>query len=128
MDSAEPSVLVPAERPFDEQATTAHVVAENLPAVLVGDTAGTAWDDVVRRAAALDGNDWEGWCDGRAVDRFATIVEELLDTSVRRDEACRSPWSRWHGGGTRTWRSRNAACAWRCRTIGSWWRWTIPTW
>ncbi|MFC5009740.1 glycosyltransferase [Nocardioides plantarum] len=68
-----PAVVVPQARPHDEQATTGSVLREGgWPAVVLD-----AWptdDEALEKAAVLDGRDWAGWCDGRAVDRFAEVV------------------------------------------------------
>jgi hypothetical protein len=73
--SRRPAVVIPAARPHDEQVTTARVLAcEDVPAVVRGAFPERGWADLLDRAAALDGNRWHAWCDGRAAGRFAELV------------------------------------------------------
>lgn len=70
-----PAVVVPQDRPHDEQATTGRVLADEAwPAVVVDDPAGADWAGLVRRAARLDGGRWAGWVDGGAASRMADVV------------------------------------------------------
>lgn len=71
-----PAVVVPQERPHQEQRTTGTVLREGGWPVVVRDTwpRGAEWDDVADAAAGLDGASWDGWCDGGAADRFAEVV------------------------------------------------------
>lgn len=72
-----PAVVVAQDRPHDEQRTTAEVLREGpWPAVVLD-----AWPtdaEALDKAAVLDGRDWAGWCDGRAVERFAAVVDGVL--------------------------------------------------
>ncbi len=71
-----PVVVVPQQRPHDEQRTTARVLASGeWPAVVLDD-----WPDdegPLDAAAELDGEQWAAWCDGRAVERFADVVSAV---------------------------------------------------
>lgn len=70
-----PAVVVPQERPHDEQVTTAAVLRDGPWPVVVLDT----WpgdDEALEKAAILDGAAWAAWCDGHAVERFADVVRE----------------------------------------------------
>ena len=79
-----PAVVLPQERPFDEQRTTARVLGGGGWPVVVADGPPSAdasdarWADRVERAAGLDGADWAGWVDGGAAGRFADVVESVL--------------------------------------------------
>lgn len=74
-----PAVVVPAARPFDEQATTAAALATGWPAVVVDQVPTDGWDELLARAAALDGTGWQRWCDGRAPERVAALVRSVMD-------------------------------------------------
>lgn len=76
-----PAVVVPQERPFDEQlATGAALRSGAWPAVVASSTPGRegSWPEIVQRAALLDGSGWSTWVDGAAPDRFVAVVESLL--------------------------------------------------
>lgn len=74
-----PAVVVPAPRPFDEQATTAAVLdAGPWPAVALPALAHDDWPGLLRRTAALDGAAWADWCDGGAASRLAEVVAEVV--------------------------------------------------
>ncbi len=69
-------VVVPQVRPHEEQLTTGAVLArDEWPAVVLDD-----WpqdDGPLDVASALDGELWAGWCDGRAVERYADVVASV---------------------------------------------------
>ncbi len=70
-----PAVVVPQDRPHDEQRTTGRVLAGgDWPALVVDDPATADWAGLVRRAALLDGDRWSGWVDGGAAARMADVV------------------------------------------------------
>jgi len=71
-----PAVVIPAERPFDEQATTAAVLdRSDLPALVLPSFPTAGWPAILGRAAALDGTRWRHWYDGHAAERFAEVVD-----------------------------------------------------
>lgn len=73
-----PAVVVPQDRPHDEQRSTADVLARGgWPVVVREQWPDVAWGARLDRAAALDGELWESWCDGRAVHRFIEVVEAV---------------------------------------------------
>ena len=75
-----PAVIVAAERPHAEQATTARVLAASgLPAVVVDRLPHDDWSGLLEEARRLDGAGWSRWSDGRGAERFAAVVEETLD-------------------------------------------------
>ena len=65
---------MPADRPHDEQRTTAAVLAaSSWPAVVEPVFPATGWAERLEHAAALDGGAWAAWCDGRAAEHVAVI-------------------------------------------------------
>jgi hypothetical protein len=78
-----PVVVIPAERPYEEQRTTASVLAHgDWPAAVRSSWPRDGWKALLETTAALDGESWARWCDGLAPRRFATIVE---DVAARRE-------------------------------------------
>ena len=74
-----PAVVVAAERPHAEQATTARVLAASgLPAVVVDRLPHDDWGGLLEEARRLDGAGWSRWSDGRGAERFAAVVQETL--------------------------------------------------
>ncbi len=78
-----PAVVVPQQRPHEEQATTGAVLRDGgWPAVVRA-----TWPEdaaPLDRAATLDGAGWSGWCDGRAAARFAAVVGRVAGHAARR--------------------------------------------
>ncbi|SDS29129.1 UDP-N-acetylglucosamine:LPS N-acetylglucosamine transferase [Nocardioides scoriae] len=73
-----PAVLVASPRPFDEQLTTARVLAEGgWPVVVAGSGEEALGRDVLDRALALDGDRWAGWTDPGAADHLLTVVDAV---------------------------------------------------
>lgn len=74
-----PAIVVPGDRPHDEQRTTARVLAGGpWPVAVEPSLPVTGWPDRLASVAALDGSRWETWCDGGAAGRFAAVVEDLV--------------------------------------------------
>jgi len=74
-----PAVVVPAARPHREQVTTAASLARGgWPVVVLPQFPEHGWDEVLDRAACLNGRLWAAWCDGRSSERFAQVVAEHL--------------------------------------------------
>jgi hypothetical protein len=77
-----PAVVIPQDRPHDEQRTTAGVLDRGgWPVVMCDTWPGVAWGARLDRAARLDGEQWSSWCDGRAVDRFVDVVHAVAGRS-----------------------------------------------
>lgn len=80
-----PAIVVPADRPHDEQHSTARVLAgESWPALVEFGFPAAGWAERLERAARLDGSGWERWCDGHAPERFAALVAGLVAEPVAR--------------------------------------------
>lgn len=77
-----PAVVVPADRPFHEQHTTARALREGWPAVVVDAVPRTGWDDLLDEAVFLDGNGWSEWCDGFAPTRLADVVKQVAHVGL----------------------------------------------
>lgn len=73
-----PAVVVPAQRPFDEQHVTAAVLADGWPAVVVDRVPDIGWRDLLHEALFLDGEGWAEWCDGDAPARVAEVVAQVV--------------------------------------------------
>ena len=72
-----PAVLLPQERPFNEQVWLARSVSDAAPVALVASDwpAPEDWPGLLARAADLDGERWRGYLDGSGADRFARVLE-----------------------------------------------------
>jgi hypothetical protein len=74
-----PAVVVPEERPHDEQRTTAAALHADgrLPVVVRDRFPDHGWPQVLERAARLDGDCWSLWNDGHGAARLADVVLEV---------------------------------------------------
>ncbi|MDF9714651.1 glycosyltransferase [Nocardioides sp. ChNu-99] len=73
-----PAVVVPADRPHDEQRTTARALARgDWPVRVLDDLEHDDWPTLLTEVASLDGARWAGWCDGGAPVRFADVVLDV---------------------------------------------------
>jgi hypothetical protein len=79
-----PAVLVPGDRPFDEQRSTARALrGMGLPVIVLDAWPAPAeWPQLLHRAAALDGADWARWNDGRGADRVAELLGSLAGSDL----------------------------------------------
>lgn len=70
-----PAVVVPEDRPHDEQRVSAQALATlGLPVVVEPRVPTDGWAARLERAAALPGEEWARWCDGWAISRFVDVV------------------------------------------------------
>ena len=73
-----PAIVVPAQRPHDEQVTTARVLAaEGWPVLVEPAFPSDGWPARLEAARRLPGTDWAAWCDGKAATRVAEVVERV---------------------------------------------------
>ncbi|MCW2796842.1 glycosyltransferase [Nocardioides sp.] len=77
-----PAVVLPQERPHDEQRVTAAILADgDWPAVVRESWPTHGWSELLGHASGLDGSLWTEWCDGRAAQRFADSVQAVAGQS-----------------------------------------------
>ncbi|MDN4172581.1 glycosyltransferase [Nocardioides sp. SOB77] len=75
-----PAVVVPQDRPHEEQRTTARVLGAGAwPALALESLPPTGWAALLDRARDLDGAAWADWCDGGAAARAAAEVRRVAD-------------------------------------------------
>lgn len=74
-----PAVVVPQERPHDEQRTSAAALRADgrLPVVVVDDLPTSGWPSLLDEVASLDGAVWALWNDGGGAERLASVVLEV---------------------------------------------------
>jgi len=74
-----PAVIVPQERPHEEQFTTGRILDSmaGIPAIVTSAFARQDWADVLAAAAALDGRNWFLWNDGRGAARAAAVISAV---------------------------------------------------
>lgn len=73
-----PAVIVPQQRPHDEQVTTSEVLrCGDWPAMVVDHFPDKGWGDRLDHARELDGRLWSRWCDGEAARRFVEVVRAV---------------------------------------------------
>ena len=73
-----PAIVVPQQRPFDEQLTTAAVLAAGpWPVVVRDELPTTGWAELLDQAIALDGAHWASWNDGEGAQRAARVIESV---------------------------------------------------
>jgi hypothetical protein len=80
-----PAIVIPAERPFDEQQSTAALLAQGgWPAVVRPEFPTSGWDRLLEHAAGLDGQRWRHWCDGHAAARLAHLLRSSPQVGTAR--------------------------------------------
>ncbi|WP_291038284.1 glycosyltransferase [Herbiconiux sp.] len=77
-----PAVIVPEDRPHDEQRTTAAVLQRpEWPAVVLERLPSSGWRALLEQAAAQDGELWQGWNDGLGAERAAAAIRRVADAA-----------------------------------------------
>ena len=73
-----PALLLPQDRPFDEQLVMASAVGMSGLPVLVRDAwpAPEEWPQLLTRLSGLDGSLWSSWNDGHGAARMAGLLAE----------------------------------------------------
>ncbi|MDN3483627.1 glycosyltransferase [Arthrobacter sp. APC 3897] len=74
-----PAVIVPLERPHQEQVTTGRALSRmpGLPAIVSPAFARSDWAQVLAAAAQLDGRGWSVWNDGKGASRAARVIADV---------------------------------------------------
>ena len=78
-----PAVVIPQARPFEEQVTSAEVLGHGWPVIVEREFPTRGWAGLLERAADLDTSRWAQWCDGRAAQRFASVIDLVLPVRSR---------------------------------------------
>lgn len=74
-----PAIVVPQERPHDEQVSAASVLARvpGLPVIVTNSFDRGDWAALFETAAGLDGRNWSVWNDGGGAQRAADLLDGL---------------------------------------------------
>jgi UDP-N-acetylglucosamine:LPS N-acetylglucosamine transferase len=76
--AARPAIVISQQRPFNEQTTTAAVLADAGLAVIHSQWPLPAeWPDLLRRARRIDARRWECWRTNGAARRAASAIEAV---------------------------------------------------
>lgn len=88
--AARPAVVIPEDRPHDEQHATARALAAAGVAVVSAHWPEVhQWPDLLARALALGGSGWERWCTDGAAERAARVIETVAgDRQGTRSASC----------------------------------------
>jgi hypothetical protein len=77
-----PAIVIPQDRPHDEQHTTARALdGGDWPVIVLDGMQQTGWRERLERAAALDAAAWARWNDGRGAARAAQELDRIADES-----------------------------------------------
>jgi hypothetical protein len=79
-----PAIMVPEDRPHDEQHAMARALAASTAPVAVLHDAPEDWTRLVAATSALDGEGWAEWSDGGAVDRAVRIIRRVASAGADR--------------------------------------------
>ena len=75
-----PAIVVPADRPHDEQLTTAGALAAGgWPVLVEPEFPVGGWPARLAEAAALDCRRWESWCDDHGAVRAAAVLQRVAE-------------------------------------------------
>lgn len=73
-----PAIVIPQDRPHDEQVTTAAALAGgDWPVVVCERFPSGGWAELLSAAARLNGEAWAGWTDGGGAERAAEIIRSV---------------------------------------------------
>jgi hypothetical protein len=80
-----PAIVIPEWRPHREQEATARALSTgSWPVTVLGTWPERGWPQLLSEASARDGATWRAWCDGRAAQRFADVLERIADRASDR--------------------------------------------
>jgi hypothetical protein len=75
-----PALIVPEDRPHEEQRRTSGVLRRpEWPALVFERFPSSGWPALLERAAAQDGALWQGWNDGLGAERAAAVIRRVAD-------------------------------------------------
>lgn len=75
-----PAIVLPMDRPFDEQHSTGRAIADmDLADVLDAWPVADAWPGLLTTADRRSGTDWAAWSDGGGAARAAAVVRVVAD-------------------------------------------------
>lgn len=78
-----PAIIIPQQRPFDEQVTTAGVLATGpWPAIVRETLPRDGWPELLETAAGQDGAAWASWNDGYGAQRAAAIIAAVASRAA----------------------------------------------
>ena len=74
-----PAIIVPQDRPHDEQVAAARVLAStpDLPVIVTNTFERDDWATLLETASGLDGRNWAAWNDGAGALRAAALLDRL---------------------------------------------------
>lgn len=78
--SRRPAVLIPQDRPHDEQRTLGRAIARDgrLPVIVRDGFGQNDWLAMLERVALFDGEQWARWNDGRAAERLVAVLRSRV--------------------------------------------------
>jgi hypothetical protein len=80
-----PAVVIPEPRPHDEQEATARALSTgHWPVTVLGSWPERGWGRLLTETSMRDGALWGAWCDGRAAQRFADVIERTARRTAHR--------------------------------------------
>ena len=83
-----PAVVVPQDRPHQEQAATGRALAAlDLPVIVSSGFARKDWAELLESAAELDGRKWTAWNDGAGAARAAAVIAGIAGIRESRPPA-----------------------------------------
>ncbi|MFM9921309.1 glycosyltransferase [Lacisediminihabitans sp. H27-G8] len=79
-----PAILVPEDRPHEEQHQFASAIStSDFPAVVCNPGEGVDWASIISHAHSLDGQRWSHFVDGRAAERAAAVISRVAASAHR---------------------------------------------
>ncbi|TFV91068.1 glycosyltransferase [Blastococcus sp. CT_GayMR16] len=84
-----PAVVIPEDRPHDEQRATARALADAGPVVTSGHwPEDHQWPDLLARALVVGGSGWQRWRTDGAAERAARVIGAVAGQHARESASC----------------------------------------